>query len=272
MQNAELRALVRKIHTEHGLDLSKYKLSFIQRRIATRLRATGAPSYAAYMRLLDDEEYSRLLDALTVNLTFFFRDTSTFEALREEVLRPLITQRRAQGYKVLRVWSAGCAGGEEPYSVAIMLHQLLQREIDQWDIRILGTDIDEKKLAQARQAVYTAFSFKGTHWPHLDMYVRRRGSSYTLIPEVTRMVHFRRHDLIADAPPGRFDVILCRNVLIYLKRSQQALILKRLHRALRSNGVLVLGKTEILPPSVTNLYTPLNLKEHIYRKLSRPST
>ena len=272
MQNAELSALVKKIHMERGLDLTKYKLSFIQRRLATRLRAKGVSSYRAYMRLLDDEEYSRLLDALTVNLTFFFRDTSTFQALRDEVLKPLIAQRRAQGYRSLRIWSAGCASGEEPYSVAIIVHQLLYAEIAQWDIRILGTDIDEKKLAQARQAVYTAFSFKGTHWPNLEAYVRREGHRYTLIPAVTNLVHFRRHDLISDPPPGRFDVILCRNVLIYMKRSQQTHILKRLHRALRPEGVLVLGKTEILPPDAMNWYAPLNLKEHIYRKVNHTSS
>ncbi len=262
----ELNALMHKIHLERGLDVSQYKLSFVQRRIATRLRARGVSSYRAYMRLLDEEEYAHLLDSLTINLTSFFRDTTTFVALRDEVLYPLLHVREQEGRRRLDVWSAGCASGEEPYSMAILLHQLLGRRLSKWQIRILGTDIDDERLTQARRGLYKAFSFRGTQWPDLDHYFTPEPDGRRISAHIQKMVQFRHHDLISEQPPGRFDVILCRNVLIYLQREQQIRILGKFHRALKSGGTLILGKTEILPPAVSPLFRPFNMREHIYVK------
>ena len=268
VQPHELRALMTKVYQERGVDLSQYKPNFVQRRVATRLRARGVSSFRAYMRLLDEEEYDRLLDALTINLTSFFRDTSTFVALRDEVLRPMLREKEARGDYHLNIWSAGCASGEEPYSVAIILHQLLGARLGRWHIRILGTDLDEVKLAQAREGVYGPSSFRSTTWPNLDRYFVRSGHRRVLRPEIKRLVHFRRHDLMEDPPPQHFDLILCRNVLIYFQRAHQVHILQRFHRALHPGGYLVLGKTEILPAEVAPLFETSNMREHIYIKRS----
>ncbi len=266
LTNSDFQALIQKVHRDTGLDLTQYKPTFVQRRLASRLRAKGVSSYRAYMRLLDEDEYRSLLDTLTINLTSFFRDTSTFLALRDEVLRPLLRKREKTGTRRLDIWSAGCASGEEPYSVAIMIHQLLGRQLHGWRIRILGTDIDRRKLQQARLAVYNSFSFRGTDWPHLDRYFTKTSTGKQLNPHIKQLVQFRQHDLIADRPPGRFDIILCRNVLIYLKRGQQTQILNKFYQALSGEGVLVLGKTEILPTEVSSLFQPINTREHIHRK------
>lgn len=262
-----LASLLDKIRRERGLDCSQYKPSFLKRRLAVRLRARGVDSYQAYSRLLDDREYDRLFDTLTINLTCFFRDASTFATLRDQILRPLLEARDRQGQRRFRAWSAGCASGEEPYSLAILLHQMLGPRIADWQLSILGTDLDERRLEQARSGVYGPFSFRGTQWPDLDRFFTVTAQGHALVPEVKALVRFRRHDLISEKPPGRFDLILCRNVLIYFRRSQQTRIFTNFHQALHRNGILVLGRTEILPAEVASLFEMLNLRERIYRKL-----
>jgi len=221
-------------------------------------------SYREYMRLLDDEEYEKLFEALTINLSYFFRDGTTFEALRDKVLRPLLREKAEQGSRLVRVWSAGCAGGEEPYSVAILFHELLGGELQNWRIRILATDLDAGALEKARRGVYDEFSFRGMDPRYLRRYFDPVSQGeYAIKPQVAALVKFERHDLIADPPPRRLDLILCRNVLIYFSREQQGRLLKTFHRALNDRGYLVIGKTEVL---MARLFKPLNLKERIYVK------
>ncbi|RME45841.1 MAG: protein-glutamate O-methyltransferase CheR [Chloroflexi bacterium] len=258
-------SLLRKIRRERGLDCNQYKSAFLQRRLAVRLRARGVKSYRAYTRLLDDEEYDQLFDALTINLTHFFRDATTFVALRDRVLRPMLGLKAQQGRRQFRAWSAGCASGEEPYSLAILLHQMLGAQIEEWQIRILATDLDQRRLEQAQAGVYSPFSFRGTQWPDMDRFFVTTRHGHTIVPQVKRLVRFRRHDLIGEEPPGRFDLILCRNVLIYFTRLQQVRLCRAFHSALMPDGVLVLGKTEILPGEVAGLFEPVDLREHIYR-------
>jgi len=266
--DADFQALLRKIQRERKVDLTRYKPSFIQRRIAARLRARGVTSYRAYMYLLDEEEYLQLFDTLTINYTSFFRDTSTFQALRDQILRPLIREREQRGVRRLVMWSAGCASGEETYSLAILVSQVLGSRLSHWNIRILGTDIDENKLAQAREGIYGPLSFRGTKWPHLERYFLREGEKRRVRPDLKRLVRFQHHDLLHEEPPRRFDIILCRNVLIYFQRPQQNYILQNFHKALYPGGYLILGKTEIIPIHFASLFETINRREHIYRKKS----
>jgi chemotaxis protein methyltransferase CheR len=264
--NLAFGLLLNKIRRERGLDCRQYKPAFLERRLAVRLRARGVESYQAYARLLDDDEYDDLFGALTINLTRFFRDATTYAALRDEVLQPMFQERNGQGRRQFQAWSAGCASGEEAYSLAILLHQLLGRQSTDWQIRILGTDLDRRMLEQARSGIFGPFSFRGTQWPDLDRFFVAAERGHAVVPEVMRWVRFRHHDLIREEPPGRFDLILCRNVLIYFTRPQQVRLCAAIHRALKSDGVLVLGKTEILPAEVAGLFETVNLREHIYRK------
>jgi chemotaxis protein methyltransferase CheR len=182
------------------------------------------------------------------------------------MLRPLLETRERQGWRRFRAWSAGCASGEEPYSLAILLHQLLGTRITEWQISILGTDVDERRLEQARRGVYGPFSFRGTQWPDLDRFFVPVEEGHAITDEVKALVRFRRHDLMDEPPRGQFDLILCRNVLIYFERAHQARIFAGFHRALHRDGVLVLGRSEILPAEVAGLFEVLDLRERIYSK------
>ncbi len=270
IENAEeedFLALLDKIRSDTGFDVRQYKPSFIKRRLAIRLRARGSNSYRGYMRLLDDDpdEYRSLLDCLTINLSCFFRDEAAFKAVRDVVLAPLIRAKRERRERQIRVWSAGCAKGEEAYSVAILLHELLGSAINDWSIDIRGTDCDARALARARRGIYEDFSLRDVDEAYVRGYfLRDRG--YEIKPEIKALVKFEQHDLITDPPPQRLDLILCRNVLFYFSREQQERLLRCFHTALNKGGYLVIGRTEILLPTVSRLFLPADPREHIYIK------
>ncbi|MBN1484490.1 MAG: protein-glutamate O-methyltransferase CheR [Chloroflexia bacterium] len=261
-------ALLQQIRQERGLDLRAYKETFLRRRLDVRLRARDCADYAAYARLLRQEpqEYRPLLDALTINLTRFFRDGSTFQALEERILPQLLAARSAE--RRLRVWSAGCAAGEEPYSLAIMLRELLGPALSRWQMELLATDMDETMLAKAAQGCYDSFSFRGVA-PRYEAWVERYftpGPERQLAQVVRDMVSFRQHNLLQDPLPERLDLLLCRNVLIYFERELHGRLYQAFHRALRPGGFLVLGKTEVLSMSWSHYFPVVETREHIYRR------
>jgi two-component system CheB/CheR fusion protein len=154
--------LLAHIRRERGLDYGQYKDSFLYRRLAVRMRAREIDTYHEYLNLLrsDPAEFDELLDALNINVSYFFRDESAFAALRYGVLMPLIAQQAAVGKNRLAVWSVGCATGEEPYSVAMLVTELLGSDLRQWNVLIHATDVDADALAQARRGTYKAHSFQ----------------------------------------------------------------------------------------------------------------
>jgi chemotaxis methyl-accepting protein methylase len=264
-----VQALLEQIRQERGIDLSSYKPSFLQRRLAMRLRARGCPDYATYRQLLrhDPAEYGPLLDALTINLTRFFRDATAFQAIQEKLLPEMLQHRSSR--RRLRVWSAGCAAGEEAYSLAIILRECLGADLPRWRLEILATDLDSKVLDKARQGLYDPFSFQGLA-PHYQPWIDRYftpGPQRQLAAEVRGMVTFQRHNLIQDPLPPDLDLILCRNVLIYFDRPQQDRLYAAFHQALRADGCLVLGKAEIMPLAWSRHFVPLDRREHIYRRI-----
>jgi chemotaxis methyl-accepting protein methylase len=264
-----LEILLEQICQDRGLDLGSYKESFLRRRLGIRMRSRGCLDYKAYGRLLheDPEEYGPLLEALSINLTRFFRDTSTFQALEETIL-PVLFQAHTRDRR-LSIWSAGCSAGEEPYSLAILLREMLGANLPKWRIKILATDVDAKALSQARTGVYEEFSFRELA-PRYREWVQvyfTGTSEYQLSNEVRSMVTFERHNLLHDAPPTDLDLILCRNVLIYFGRELQERLYQAFHQALRKGGFLVLGKTEVLPMSWSRHFPVVNVREHIYRRV-----
>jgi len=262
------RSLLKKIRRERGLDCSQYKPTFLKRRLAVRLRARGVESYREYMRLLDDEEYEKLFEALTINLSYFFRDGTTFEALRDKVLKPLLQEKARRGSRLVRVWSAGCASGEEPYSIAILFHELLGADLKNWYISIRATDLDARALAKAKRGIYGKFSFRGTDPGYIRRYfIPFSDREYALKPEIKAMVKFEQRDLITDPPPRCLDLIFCRNVLIYFSREQQERLFAIFHEALNERGYLVIGKTEVLMGATARLFRPLDVRERIYVKV-----
>lgn len=268
-EDRELAALLDRIRTDRGFDAGVYKSSFVKRRLAVRLRAREVGSYAAYARLLatDPREYDALLAAFAVTLTCFFRDPGAFRALTEQVLAPLVTARATSDRRRLQIWSAGCASGEEPYSVAIALLELLGPGRSKWHIEIQATDIDDAALSHGRAARYDEFSLRWMEPALRRRYCVRIGDVYRLAPEVVEMVHFQRRDLLRDPFPRRVDLIVCRNVLIYFARAEHDALFAQFHSALRPGGALLLGRVEIPPRAARGLFAALDPQEHLYVKL-----
>ena len=251
-----------------GIDIGLYKDRCVLRRLGARLRAAGAADLAGYCRRLDADpgEIRRLVEALTVNVSEFLRNPGTFRALRREVLPALLAQRRAEGGRSIRVWSAGCATGEEPYSLAITFRERLGEALRDFLVAIYATDVDAPSLAAARAGRYRPPSLVRVPRHILRRHFEADDRGYRVCGALRRMVHFRQHDLLAPVPFRRMDLVACRNVLIYMVRPFQERILDALYDVLNPGGFLVLGKVEGLTGPARNRFEVVNLAERIYRK------
>jgi chemotaxis protein methyltransferase CheR len=257
-----------------GIDLNLYKDHCILRRITLRQRSCGAPDLGAYLRLVrqDPAERSRLVKALTIHVSQFFRNPSTFHAIREFVLPRILATKGTEGGRALRLWSAGCAGGEEPYSLAILLQEAESEAPRGYSATIYATDIDPDSLRRAKEARYDASSL--TNIPHRwrRRYFVREGNGCRASPELRRLLVFRRHNILDPPPFGRIDLVACRNLLIYMTEAMQERVLLSLCEALNPGGFLILGKVEGLTGAARNLLESVNIAERIYRKHgTRPS-
>jgi chemotaxis protein methyltransferase CheR len=246
-------ALTQKISRVRGMSCESYKDKCLRRRIAVRMRARGVHTYDDYSRLLDSDarEYQDLLDALTINVTKFFRNPETWDALRPYLERLGKTRRE------LRIWSAGCASGEEPYTIAVLLLEAGARGT------VAATDIDRLSLERTRQANYPDSAF--TEMPaHLK---RRYFAGGEPLPEVRDLVQVRAHDLTREPPPHPpYHLIVCRNVVIYFERQAQERLFQVFADALTPGGVLVLGKVETLFGPARERLTLVDPRERIYTK------
>lgn len=257
-----------------GIDLNLYKDKCILRRIAVRQRACGAASLRAYLKLVsrNPTERERLVKALTIHVSQFFRNPSTFRAIQEEVLPAILAQKQTIGGRSLRLWSAGCACGEEPYSLAILLLEKAGRAVREYSSAIYGTDIDPDCLRQAKEARYPATSLAHVPPGWRERYFVEVGTRYQIVPEARRLVYFKEHNILEPLPFGRIDLVVFRNVLIYMTELLQERVLLALHAALNPGGFLVLGKVEGLPGSSRGLFELVNVAERVYRKAeARPS-
>ncbi len=269
LQGADFELLVRYLHKTRGLDLNQYKPNYLRRRIGVRMRARGCPDYHSYLHLLrlQPEEFNHLIDDLTINVTEFFRDEDVFEELRRAVIPSLIRDRKDMGILNLRMWSAGCATGEEPYSLAMLVREALTREGGQesWNVRILATDLDEGALAKARKGRYE--DVKLLDGMSCEDHFVRAGDCYQVREELARMVKFLRHDVANQPPLRHFDLILCRNVLIYFEKERQRKILESFCEVLRKGGMLVLGKSEAILFGEGLPLEPHQRRLRIYRRV-----
>lgn len=262
----ELAELKQKIQRDRGFNCVHYKDKCLRRRIAVRMRARGLDRFAGYAALLDQDptEYELLLDALTINVTKFFRNTETWDVIESNVLPELFAARRP----VSRIWSAGCSSGEEPYSASILLNEWAEKQNRLEDLRhfrIIGTDIDRRSLEAARRADYTDLSLSETPANLQDRWFSP-GPHFLLDPQVRRNVSFLHHDLISDEFERDYSLILCRNVIIYFDRDIQEQLFQRFYDSLRPGGFLVLGKVETLLGRTRTLFRPVSHRERIFQK------
>jgi len=267
-ENAPLELLLETIAQERGLDLRGYKRGTLERRIRKRMERLKAKDYAGYLDLLRKRpaEVNQLLDAVLINVTRFFRDPPAWEFLRDQVVPGLLDRALSTGS--LRLWCAGCATGEEAYSVAILIaEQLGEPSAHKIDIKIYATDNDEDALKIARNGKYSEEALELVPAPLRTKYFGgERGR--TLVPKLRRMIIFGRSNLLANPPISHIHLLLCRNVLIYFDQVAQQHILTKLTRALEEGGVLFLGKSESLLRGTTNLH-PLSAKWRIFQLRER---
>lgn len=259
MENS-FKDLIEFIEAQTAFKCHRYKEKPLKRRIRVRMRALNLLDFSEYQSHLrnNPDEVKKLLDALTINLSYFFRNPEAFDYLRNFILPDLKKKR-----KQLTFWSAGCAHGEEPYSLAIISSEsaILQR------VQIYGTDIDMTALETARKGIYPSFAFQYTPKNIVSKYFRRIDDGLMISEKIKDRVAFSNHDLFEKASFAPCDLIMCRNVMIYLDRAAQSVILQNFHDQLKSGGYLVIGKVELLIgiPEV-KLFETVSRVEHVYRK------
>jgi two-component system CheB/CheR fusion protein len=259
-------ALLMYLKEARGFDFTGYKRSSLMRRVDRRMAEIAVTDYADYIDFLQlhPEEFTALFNTILINVTGFFRDPDAWEYLRGEALPSLIAD--ADRALPIRVWSAGCASGEESYTIAMILAELLGIDEFRSRVKIYATDVDEESLAEARLATYTERQVSGVPPELLTRYFELSGQRYIFRKDLRRSVIFGRNDLVQDAPISRIDLLVCRNTLMYFNAETQARILNRLHFAMAEQGILFLGKAEMLL-SHTHLFAPVDLNRRVFRKV-----
>jgi len=258
------------IQNEAHLDISLYKDSYIQRRVNTRLNLTNISNLTDYLVILksDRDEFKYLIDSLTVNVTEFFRNMETFEGLENEVIPKIIKEKENDSRDIIRVWSAGCASGEETYSLTILFLEALSKFKKDYKLVVFGNDIDSKSLMKAKIGSYDKSKIGGIRPELLEKYFDNVGSEYKIKTSVKQHIKFSSLDLNGDIEKNliTYDLIVCRNVVIYFKTEVKEVLFLKFCKMLRKNSYLVLGKNEtIIGPAMQHLKN-VNISERIYQK------
>lgn len=260
--------LLDKIKESRGLDLRHYHQELLRRRVALRIRANNLNSYSEYLRLLikNPEEYTFLFNVLCINVSEFFRDPDVWVTVRylfENVLR----QKIQRNDRSLRIWSAGCASGEEAYTIAIILKEILQNDTRGFFIKIFATDIDKETMKNATKAEYQKESVKNVDSKYLEKYFTVTSRQhYRLKPEIKEMVEFQYQDLTGQELIKDTDVLFCRNVFIYYSLSLQEMILMKFYKSLIPKGYLVMGRVEAILSEAKEVFEEVDSNSRIYQK------
>src|SRR6266852_9290331 len=254
-------------HTR-GFDFTAYKRPSLIRRVQKRMDTVAISDFNEYIDYLEvhPDEFKHLFNTILINVTAFFRDEGPWDYLRTTIIPGLLQKRAADG--VIRVWSAGCASGEEAYTIAMLLAEAAGPDVFAGRVKIYATDVDDEALNDARRAVYMPRQIEGVPPELLQKYFRPDGDRFVLDKDLRRSVIFGRHDLIHDAPISRMSLIICRNTLMYFNAEVQSRILTRFHFALADDGILVLGKAEMLLTR-SEMFAPVDLRSRVFRKLHR---
>jgi two-component system, chemotaxis family, CheB/CheR fusion protein len=264
----DLETLLDYLRRNRGFDFTGYKRASLARRIQKRMQDLRIGSYSDFVDFLEvhPEEFPALFNTILINVTSFFRDENAWAYLAAEILPGIITRDARNG--AIRVWSAGCASGEEAYTIAMLFAEALGPDAFRDRVKIYGTDIDDEALAKARHATYDEREVSGVPAPMLAKYFDRTDAGYVFRKDLRRQVIFGRHDLIQDAPISKVDLLVCRNALMYFNAETQSRILARFHFALNDGGILFLGRAETML-SRASTFTPVDLTRRISTKVPR---
>jgi two-component system CheB/CheR fusion protein len=262
----EFDELLLMLKETRGLDFTGYKRTTLQRRLRRRMDARGLSSLGEYRDYLELEpdEFARLFDSLLINVTGFFRDPTAWEALRDAVLPELLGAKGPR--RPIRIWSAGCATGEEAYTLAILLAEAMGGEEFMSRVKIYATDLDEDALQQARAGVYAERQVADVGEELRKKYFEISGARYAFRRDMRRQIIFGRNDLTRDAPISRVDLLVARNTLMYFNAETQSGIIRKFHFALTDPGFLFLGKAEMLL-NHSDEFEPLDLRRRLFRKI-----
>ena len=262
----EFEALLEYLRRSRGFDFTGYKRASLMRRITKRMQTVGISEYAAYEDYLEvhPDEFTLLFNTVLINVTAFFRDPQAWQSLTNDVLPSMLRTKTPD--QSIRVWSAGCATGEEAYTIAMILAESLGFEQFRSRVKIYATDVDEEALAKARHATYTEREIQPVPPTLLGKYFEQTEAGYQFQKDLRRQIIFGRHDITQDAPISRIDLLVSRNTLMYFNAETQARILTRFHFALTDGGILFLGRAETLLTHSTT-FTPVDLKHRISTKV-----
>jgi two-component system, chemotaxis family, CheB/CheR fusion protein len=263
--DSSLEELLVFIRDARGFDFTGYKRSSLARRIQKRMHEAGSADYVEYRDQLESnaEEFHHLFNTILINVTGFFRDPETWTFLQREVMPELLAD--VGQTPEIRVWSAGCASGEEAYSLAIAFSEALGVEECAKRVKIYGTDVDEEALRDARVGLYTAKALEALPAELRGKYFEQNGALFSFRQDLRRRVIFGRHDITRDAPISRLNLLVCRNTLMYFNVETQSHVIDRFHFALREGGYLFLGKAEMLL-SDAERFEAISMRQRIFRR------
>lgn len=271
----EIKNILDLLQDQRGFDFTGYRTAMLERRIQKRIYSTNSKNFDDYLEYLtrQPDELDNLIDVFTINVSRFFRNSLAFEYINKIIIPEVFLAKAKAHDDSIRIWSAGCSFGEEPYSVAILINEFLRKEKTSVNLNIFATDIDKKALKRASAGYYDLESIKKVKYGIYKKYFTKEGDRFKISPEIKKMVYFSFYDLLDKnhiVPPdsvfGGFDIVLCRNVLIYFDLDYQKIILNKLYKSLNQNGYLILGEAEIPLEGFNHKFRRENKCCKIYRK------
>lgn len=272
-RDLSLTKILNALKQKRNVDFSLYRESVLMRRVMTRVRSTKHKNFEDYHDYLkqNPEEMTLLMEAMTINVTEFFRDPYVFSAFEYNVIPDLFSRKEKAGLSRVRIWSCASSSGEEAYSILMLIAKYLGEELDHFNISIVGTDIDQGSLERASLGVYPELEFSkllSDEMKLIDIFFQHseRDKCYVIKNEWKDFVSFKYHDITSDPTFGKMDVIFCRNLLIYLDRELQVKIIGKLYNALNNGGFLILGNVESLWGEFRDKFSEFDRKARIYIK------
>lgn len=259
-----LPELIQDVQKRLNIQLTNYKQDYIKRRLLSRMNSTRSKDFVEYHQYLKThpEEEEKLRNALTINVTKFLRDPDVFNLIGKEIFNSIVTAKRS-----IKIWSAGCSSGEEPYTYAILLHELSKAGIN-YNGAIIATDIDEEILKKARTGIYEKNALENLSENQISRHFEKtEDGKFKIRDHIKNMVRFQSHDLMKGVPIGRmFDVVSCRNVTIYFNEQQKKDLVKLVSESLGKDGFYIMGMSEYMPKDVEALFKPYKPMLKIFQK------
>ena len=274
--NNKIKNILNLVKEQRAFDFTGSQASMMERRIQKRINATNNKGIDDYIEYLNNNsgEIDNLINVLTINVSRFFRNSFSFEYFSSVIIPKLISQKVQANENSLRIWSAGCSYGEEPYSIAIIINEFLKKEKIELDLNIFATDIDEKALKTASAGKYASNSIQDVKFALVNKYFTQKEDHFIISPEIKAIVRFSFFDMLDkkhNVPPesifGDFDIVFCRNVLIYFNMEYQKIIFNKLYKSMKKDSYLILGESEVPVVAFKNKFKRESNIAKIYRKV-----